>query len=297
MGMKGIVLAAGRGSRLYPMTSALSKEVLPVYDKPMIYYSLATVMLAGIREIMVIANSDNHRILANLLGDGSKWGISICFEVQREPRGIADALLIARRFAGRDKCLLTLGDNILIGPDVGEQMSDAARNVVGSTIFGFQVSNPEQYGIVSLDESGSPTAIVEKPASPDSNWAVPGIYFYDSQVFDIAAGLEPSGRGELEISDVNARYLAEGRMTLHCLGKEYSWFDAGTPDRFLDAANYIRNLTENLGRCVMVPEEIAHSEGWISTGQLVELGRSMLPSSYGNYLLALSEGKMTFSTT
>ena len=151
----------------------------------------------------------------------------------------------------------------------------------GSTIFGFQVSNPEQYGIVSLDESGSPTAIVEKPDRPDSNWAVPGIYFYDNRVFDIAASLEPSGRGELEISDVNARYLAEGRMTLHCLGKEYSWFDAGTPDRFLDAANYIRDLTESLGRCVMVPEEIAHSEGWISTGQLAQLGRSMLPSSYG----------------
>ena len=286
--LRGVVLAAGRGSRLYPMTSALSKEVLPVYDKPMIYYSLATVMLAGIRDVMVVVNPDNSDILRNLLGDGSQWGMSLEFAVQRHPKGIADALLLAKDFVGDRNCMLILGDNILIGSDLGKWMGEAARDICGSTIFGVQVPNPEHYGIVFFDDSGKPVRIAEKPAKPESNWAVPGIYFYDSKVFDIAAGLTPSGRGELEISDVNDRYLSEGNLRLHRLGPEFSWFDAGTPGRFLDAGNYIRELTHRLGESVMVPEEIAHSRNWISTERLAELGNGMLPSAYGRHLLAVS---------
>ena len=270
------------------MTGALSKEVLPVYDKPMLYYSLATVMLAGIRDMAIVTNPDNNNILRKLLGNGSRWGISINFMIQREPKGIADALLLARDFVGGGNCMLILGDNILLGSRLEQEITCATDDIDGCTIFGFQVDNPEQYGVVSFDDYGAPTRISEKPAKPDSNWAIPGIYFYDNDVFKIAADLTPSDRGEIEISDVNHRYLADGKLKLHRLGSEFSWFDAGTPERFLDAANYIRDLSHSLGKSVMAPEEIAHSKNWVSTCQLAELGQAMLPSEYGKHLLAVS---------
>ena len=293
---RGVVLAAGRGSRLYPMTSVLSKELLPVYDKPMIYYAFALTMLAGIREILVVANPENRRFLEELLGDGRQWGVSISFVVQPEPKGIAAALLDAEEFVGGQRCMLVLGDNIVVGQSLPDSMREAARDPGGCTIFGVQVPNPESYGVVSFDELGMPSRITEKPNHPDSNWIVPGIYFYDNTAFGVASCIEPSGRGELEISDVNDEFLSAGKLRLVRLQEEVSWFDAGTPARFLDAANHIRAISENLGTRVMVPEEIAYRNGWITAAELAATGRAMLPSGYGQHLLRVSDKAVIPST-
>ena len=285
---RGVVLAAGRGSRLYPMTSVLSKELLPVYDKPMIYYAVALTMLAGIRKILVVANPENRRFLEELLGGGGQWGVSISFVVQSEPKGIAAALLDAEEFVGGHGCMLVLGDNIVVGQSLADSLRIAAGNKCGCTIFGVQVPNPESYGVVSFDESGMPEKITEKPDRPSSNWIVPGIYFYDNSVFEVASRIKPSGRGELEISDVNDEFLNAGQLRLVRLHKEISWFDAGTPARFLDAANHIRAASENSGSCILVPEEIAYQFGWIDSAQLLAAGKAMLPSGYGQYLMRIA---------
>ena len=285
---RGVVLAAGRGSRLYPMTSVLSKELLPVYDKPMIYYAVALTMLAGIRKILVVANPENRRFLEELLGDGGQWGVSISFVVQPEPKGIAAALLDAEDFVGGHRCMLVLGDNIVVGQSLADNMREAAGGPGGCTIFGVQVSNPESYGVVSFDTSGIPTRITEKPDNPGSNWIVPGIYFYDNTAFEIASRITPSGRGELEISEVNDEFLAAGKLRLVCLQEDISWFDAGTPARFLDASNHIRAVSDSAGARVMVPEEIAYRNGWITAAELTSVGRAMLPSGYGRYLMKVA---------
>ena len=287
--VKGVVLSAGRGSRLYPMTSALSKEVLPVYDKPMIYYAIARVMMAGIREIMIIANPDNRPVLEALLGDGSQWGVRFHFSIQADPKGIAHALTLAGDFVRGQPCLLILGDNILIGPDLDIKAHRAAGDSFGCSIFAVKVGNPEQYGVVEFDEDDLPKAIVEKPVNPRSSWAVPGVYLYDSSVFDIASRLTPSRRGELEITDVNAEYLRRGRLAVSRLGPEHVWFDAGTPASFLEAANHVHALTARDESGILVPEIVAHSNGWINSQQLAELGRSMLPSGYGRRLISHAE--------
>ena len=247
---RGVVLAAGRGSRLYPMTSVLSKELL--------------------------------------LGDGGQWGVSISFVVQPEPKGIAAALLDAEDFVGGHRCMLVLGDNIVVGQSLADNMREAAGGPGGCTIFGVQVSNPESYGVVSFDTSGIPTRITEKPDNPGSNWIVPGIYFYDNTAFEIASRITPSGRGELEISEVNDEFLAAGKLRLVCLQEDISWFDAGTPARFLDASNHIRAVSDSAGARVMVPEEIAYRNGWITAAELTSVGRAMLPSGYGRYLMKVA---------
>ncbi len=293
---RGVVLAAGRGSRLYPMTSVLSKELLPVYDKPMIYYAVALTMLAGIRKILVVANPENRRFLEELLGDGGQWGVSISFVVQPEPKGIAAALLDAEDFVGGHRCMLVLGDNIVVGQSLADNMREAVGDPGGCTIFGVQVSNPESYGVVSFDTSGMPTRITEKPDNPGSNWVVPGIYFYDNTAFEVASRITPSGRGELEISEVNDEFLAAGKLRLVCLQEDISWFDAGTPARFLDAANHIRAVSDSTESRVMVPEEIAYRNGWIAAAELTSAGRAMLPSGYGRYLMKIA-GEVGVSAT
>ena len=287
--MKGIVLAGGMGTRLYPVTSAVSKQLLPVYDKPMIYYPLSVLMLAGIRDILVITTPDDRAAFRRLLGDGGRWGIALDYAVQPCPEGLAQAFLIGRDFIGGAACALALGDNIFHGHGLTEKLRAAAARREGATIFGYRVHDPERYGVVAFDETGRATSIEEKPARPRSRWAVTGLYFYDNDVVRIAAGIAPSARGELEITDVNAHYLERGALRVERLGRGFAWFDTGTHDSLMEAADFVRAVEKRQNQAIAVPEEIAFLNGWIDRDRLAAIARTLGKSPYAAYLYRLAE--------
>ena len=287
--MKGIILAGGTGSRLLPITRAISKQLLPIYDKPMIYYPLSTLMLAGIREILVITTPHDADAFRHLLGDGRDWGISLSYAVQPSPDGLAQAFLIGKNFIGFDQCALVLGDNIFYGHGLTDSLRSAATRTSGATVFGYKVNDPHRYGVVDFDAQARATSIEEKPKAPKSSWAVTGLYFYDNDVITVAEGIRPSARGELEITDVNNRYLERGALHVERLGRGFAWFDTGTHDSLLEAASFVQTLEKRQGQRIAVPEEIAVLNGWIEQNDLVALGHSQLKSGYGEYLLKLAE--------
>ena len=286
--MKGIILAGGEGTRLYPVTSAVSKQLLPVYDKPMIYYPLSVLMLAGIRDILVITTPRHASNFQRLLGDGSQWGLALHHAIQPNPDGLAQAFLIGREFIGDDACALALGDNIFHGQGLTEKLRSAASRRNGATVFGYQVHDPERYGVVSFDETGRATSIEEKPTCPRSHWAVTGLYFYDNDVVRIASEIAPSSRGELEITDVNERYLERGDLRVELLGRGFVWFDTGTHDSLADATGFVRTIEKRQNQRIAVPEEIAFLNGWIGREELAALGHGLSKNGYGEYLLRLA---------
>ena len=288
--MKGIILAGGAGTRLYPLTLTLSKQLLPVYNKPMVFYPLSVLMLAGIREILIISSPKHLESFRNLLGDGSRLGMRLGYAPQPKPDGLAQAFLIGKDFIGGDACALALGDNIFFGNGLTERLRAAALRPRGATVIGYRVPDPERYGVVAFDEEGRATSIEEKPAHPQSDWAVTGLYFYDADVVDIAASVKPSGRGELEISDVNRHYLERGDLHVECLGRGFTWFDAGTHDSLVEASTFVQTLESRHGERIAVLEEVAFINGWISRRDLEALGRALPASSYGEYLLRLAQG-------
>lgn len=282
--MKGIILAGGTGSRLYPLTIAVNKQLLPVYDKPMIYYPLATLMLAGIRDILIITRPEDQAGCRLLLGDGSHLGIALSYATQERPAGIAEALLIGRNFLNNDPCTLVLGDNIFFSHDIADLLAGISRTNTGATIFGYWVSDPERYGIVDFDRDGNVLGIEEKPARPRSNYAVTGLYFYDGEASARAALLRPSARGELEITDLNKSYLADGRLRCVRLNRGFAWLDAGTPDSLLDAASYIATIERRQALKIACIEEIAWRGGWIDDAQMGHLAATLRGTAYGTYL-------------
>jgi glucose-1-phosphate thymidylyltransferase len=287
MSRKGIILAGGSGTRLYPITHAISKQLLPVYDKPMIYYPLSTLMLAGIRDVLIVSTPlDTPRFQA-MLGDGAQWGMNLQYAVQPSPDGIAQAFVIGREFLGHDPCALILGDNIYYGHDLVTLLSRANERTQGASVFAYHVTDPERYGVVEFDRQFRALSIEEKPATPRSNYAVTGLYFYDSQVSDIAADLRPSARGELEITDVNSRYLDNGDLNVEIMGRGYAWLDTGTHDSLIDAATFIATLQKRQGLVVSCPEEIAFRQNWIGAEQLERLATPLAKNAYGRYLLKL----------
>ncbi len=284
---KGIVLAGGSGTRLHPATLALSKQLLPVYDKPMVYYPLSTLMLAGIREILLISTPQDTPRFESLLGDGAQWGISISYCVQPSPDGLAQAFILGRDFVAGQPSALVLGDNIFHGHDLQPTLAAASARSRGATVFAYHVQDPERYGVVAFDERRKAVSIEEKPKAPKSNYAVTGLYFYDTQVCDIAASIKPSARGELEITDVNARYLESDELDVEVMGRGYAWLDTGTHDSLLDAGQFIATLERRQGLKVACPEEIAYRSGWITADQLRALAEPMKKSGYGRYLESL----------
>jgi glucose-1-phosphate thymidylyltransferase len=287
--MKGIVLAGGSGTRLYPITRGASKQLLPVYDKPMIYYPLSTLMLAGVRDILVITTPDDRPQFERLLGDGAQWGIRLSYAAQPKPEGIAQALLIGAPFIGTERVALVLGDNIFFGHGLPEILRRAASRERGATIFAYQVRDPERYGVVSFDAAGRALAIEEKPKSPASRWAVTGLYFYDNEAVRHAGAIKPSGRGELEITDVNMRYLAAGTLHVEQMGRGFAWLDTGTIASLIDAARFVQTLETRQGMKIACPEEIAYRMGFITRAQLLELAKGLSRSGYGDYLIGLIE--------
>ncbi len=285
--MKGIILAGGKGTRLYPLTLALSKQILPVYDKPMVYYPLSMLMLAGIQEILIISTPDALPGFKQLLKDGSQWGLKFDYAEQAEPRGLADAFLVGRDFLGDSSVCLMLGDNILYGQGLASLLQECAAAQEGAVIFGYKVHDPERYGIVEFDPDGNVLSLEEKPQFPKSSFAIPGIYFYDNQVVEIAENLKPSPRGEIEITDLNRVYLEKGQLKVKVFSRGVAWLDAGTHESLLQAASFIQTIQERQGLMISCPEEIAFRMGYITKEQLCELGKAMAGNSYGEYLLAL----------
>jgi len=286
--MKGIILAGGSGTRLYPITIGVSKQLLPVYDKPMIYHPLSTLMLAGIREILVITTPHDQAAFQRVLGDGHRLGINIQYAAQPRPEGIAQAFIIGAEFIGNDSVALALGDNIFYGQGMSDSLARATGQVSGATVFGYRVSDPERYGVVSFDSSGSAISIEEKPENPRSHWAVTGLYFYDNDVVKIASSLSPSDRGEIEITDLNLVYLGNQALRVELLGRGIAWLDTGTHESLQQAASYIQAIQERQGLKVACIEEIAWRNGWIDTESLVEIGSTMTSNSYGRYLVQLA---------
>jgi glucose-1-phosphate thymidylyltransferase len=286
--MKGIILAGGSGSRLYPLTLGTSKQLLPVYDKPMIYYPLSTLMLAGIRDILVISTPQDLPSFERLLGDGHQFGINLAYAEQPSPEGLAQAFTIGKPFIGGDSVALALGDNIIYGHGLQQILLNAARQKRGAFVLGYGVSDPERYGVVELDGDGRPLNIEEKPARPKSRWAIPGLYFYDNRVVDIASDLEPSDRGELEITDVNLQYLEWGELHVECLGRGYAWLDAGTHDSLVEASEFVRTIQHRAGLQVACLEEISYQNGWLDHGQLAERAGALGGGRYAQYLKELA---------
>jgi len=287
--LKGIILAGGSGSRLHPLTRAVSKQLVPIYNKPMVYYPLSTVMLSGVREVLVITTPHEQEGFRRLLGDGSEIGLRIEYAAQPKPEGLAQAFIIGRSFVGADRVTLALGDYIFYGAHFSDYLRDAAARETGATVFGYRVRDPERYGVVEFDDAGRAVSLEEKPSNPKSSYAVTGLYFYDNRVLDIAAALRPSARGELEITDVNRAYLERGELRVEKLPRGIAWLDTGTHDSLMQAANYIHAVEERQGLMVACPEEIAFRMGYISTSDLTRLARGMESSAYGQYLLRVLE--------
>ena len=285
--MKGIILAGGSGTRLYPITKGVSKQLLPIYDKPMIYYPMSVLMLAGIKDILIISTPEDMESYQRLLGDGSSFGINICYEIQPSPDGLAQAFLIGEKFIGDDSVCLVLGDNIFYGQGFVEKLTKAVQQPQGATVFGYQVKDPERFGVVDFDDNFTALSIEEKPKKPKSNWAVTGLYFYDNNVVEMAKQVKPSARGELEITTINQMYLEQGLLNVQLLGRGFAWLDTGTHDSLIEAGQFVQTIEHRQGLKVACLEEISYRNGWLSSNDIREIATPLLKSGYGQYLMSL----------